>query len=187
MKIERVRIRKLPDDAVVDYGSYDEVHNENNYPRSPTYLEPSEHLNTIFESRYNGDNESTISAYTQFQIKLNGEWYYAHSHDFEDVEINSIDQLKSACERGSLDKEQCDSVIEYIRTHAFSVWGIEDVQSQRESLTEEQCIEVLESLGNNHDANVGINWEVIDSVICDTFGYDDGEEDEDSEDEDDDS
>jgi len=41
-------------------------------------------------------------------------------------------------------------------------WHIEDVQSVRDDLDEEQCIEVLDDLANNFDANNGINWNVIE-------------------------
>lgn len=44
-------------------------------------------------------------------------------------------------------------------------WDIEDVQCIDESLTEEQAIEVLLFIRENHDANVGVNWDVIESAI----------------------
>ena len=40
-------------------------------------------------------------------------------------------------------------------------WHIEDVQSMRPDLDEDQCIEVLDSMANDFDANHGINWDVI--------------------------
>jgi len=43
-------------------------------------------------------------------------------------------------------------------------WYIEDVQSIRPDLTDQQASEVLLDLKNNHDANVGINWETIEIV-----------------------
>lgn len=42
------------------------------------------------------------------------------------------------------------------------VWGIDDVKSIAEDLTDDQCREVLQMAKNNHDANVGINWEVLE-------------------------
>jgi hypothetical protein len=48
----------------------------------------------------------------------------------------------------------------------FSAWHVDDVLSERPDLTEEQCREVLRNLERNHDANIGINWEVIDTVAA---------------------
>lgn len=44
------------------------------------------------------------------------------------------------------------------------IWHIEDVQSIRPDLTNNQAGKVLEHLKENHDANLGINWEVIEIV-----------------------
>ena len=41
------------------------------------------------------------------------------------------------------------------------VWSVEDVMVECDWLTEEQAMEVLHSLKHNHDATIGINWEVI--------------------------
>ena len=45
-------------------------------------------------------------------------------------------------------------------------WHIKDVQSVRPDLTDEQASRVLKSLKKNHDANEGINWEII-KVVAD--------------------
>ena len=48
-------------------------------------------------------------------------------------------------------------------------WSSEDVLHQAEQdkveLTEEQAIEILEILEHKHDATIGINWDVISTVI----------------------
>lgn len=41
-------------------------------------------------------------------------------------------------------------------------WCTEDVLNIRPDLTNAQAREVLYELGHNHDASIGINWEVID-------------------------
>jgi hypothetical protein len=41
-------------------------------------------------------------------------------------------------------------------------WHIEDVQSVRPDLDEDQCIHVLEIMAGDFDANNGINWVVIE-------------------------
>ena len=46
-------------------------------------------------------------------------------------------------------------------------WNIKDVKSLDETLTTDQCIEVLEKAENNHDANHGISWDTLSSYIDD--------------------
>ncbi len=42
-------------------------------------------------------------------------------------------------------------------------WCVDDVLQQRPDLTEDQACEVLGRLEDTFDANIGINWDVIDS------------------------
>ncbi|MEZ4677309.1 MAG: hypothetical protein R2932_24135 [Caldilineaceae bacterium] len=51
-------------------------------------------------------------------------------------------------------RTDCDSL--------YSVWHIGDVTNVRRDLTPEQCREVLRVVEDNHDANTGIHWEVIE-------------------------
>lgn len=44
-------------------------------------------------------------------------------------------------------------------------WDIEDVLQQDNTLTIEQAREVLQMLKQQHDACIGINWDVIDCTI----------------------
>ena len=46
-------------------------------------------------------------------------------------------------------------------------WNIKDVKSLDETLTTDQCIEVLEKAENNHDANYGISWDILSWYIDD--------------------
>ena len=43
-------------------------------------------------------------------------------------------------------------------------WSVEDVQNQRPDLNHEQSVEVLVFMADRFDANIGINWDVIDSA-----------------------
>lgn len=43
-------------------------------------------------------------------------------------------------------------------------WHTDDVLSVRPDLTKEQARLVLYELDHNHDANIGISWEVIDII-----------------------
>ena len=48
-------------------------------------------------------------------------------------------------------------------------WSVEDVQQQRPDLNWEQACDVLYSLAHNFDANIGINWDVIDCTAQDLY------------------
>lgn len=50
-----------------------------------------------------------------------------------------------------------------------SWWGIEDVQSERPYLTDEQAREVLAVIERRHDASIGINWDFIQDIADDLF------------------
>lgn len=50
-----------------------------------------------------------------------------------------------------------------------SIWSIEDVKQERPDLTDEQCMEVLEQCEHKHDAEIGINWDVIRTHADDLF------------------
>lgn len=40
-------------------------------------------------------------------------------------------------------------------------WDIDDVKSVRPDLTDEECMAVLQEAKDNHDATIGINWDVL--------------------------
>jgi hypothetical protein len=50
------------------------------------------------------------------------------------------------------------------------IWCIEDVQSVRPDLSEDQCWEVLQLVERHHDANIGICWTTLEIVADMLFG-----------------
>ena len=44
-------------------------------------------------------------------------------------------------------------------------WHISDVQEDNEWVTDDQAREVLKWMNKYHDANVGINWDFISTVV----------------------
>lgn len=44
-------------------------------------------------------------------------------------------------------------------------WHIDDIRLRDKTLTEEECSEILTDIEKYHDANIGINWDIIDSYI----------------------
>ena len=51
----------------------------------------------------------------------------------------------------------------------LDAWHISDVQMEHDWLSDEQAREVLEMVKRRRDCNVGINWEVIENIVCDEF------------------
>lgn len=48
-------------------------------------------------------------------------------------------------------------------------WHIDDVREVRPDLTDTQCREVLRHCEDRHDAEIGINWQVLRTVAEDCF------------------
>jgi hypothetical protein len=40
-------------------------------------------------------------------------------------------------------------------------WSIDDVKEVRPDLTDDECLDVLTRVHDKHDANVGVNWDII--------------------------
>ena len=49
------------------------------------------------------------------------------------------------------------------------LWHIDDVREVRPDLNDTQCREVLRRCERHHDAEIGINWEVIRTVAEECF------------------
>ena len=47
-------------------------------------------------------------------------------------------------------------------------WGVDDIRSLGYTCTDEEGMEVLDAVKNNHDANRGINWDVL-KECCEEF------------------
>ncbi|NJR56748.1 MAG: hypothetical protein HC768_20710, partial [Acaryochloris sp. CRU_2_0] len=59
---------------------------------------------------------------------------------------------------------------EYWSDQIAIIWHIMDVKERSPSLTDDQAREVLARVMNTHDANHGINWEVLDASISVLYG-----------------
>lgn len=59
--------------------------------------------------------------------------------------------------------------------HISILWNVEDVQTQAAArslkLTKEECRQVLDACLNQHDANIGISWDILDHHIWHLFGH----------------
>ena len=63
------------------------------------------------------------------------------------------------------DVKTIERFIEEFPNYLYSAWHIDDVKQQDSSLTDEEAREILQSIDHNHDATIGINWDVIDAAI----------------------
>ena len=43
-------------------------------------------------------------------------------------------------------------------------WHISDVKHNHDWLTDDQCRDVLHEVARKHDADIGVNWEVLDAT-----------------------
>jgi len=48
-------------------------------------------------------------------------------------------------------------------------WHISDVKEGNQGLTDDQCREVLHEVAGNHNADIGINWNIIDATVNQLF------------------
>lgn len=64
-------------------------------------------------------------------------------------------------------------------------WCVDDVKSVAPHLSDDEAREVLETAERRHDADIGINWIVLETISDMLFGHPD-DEDEEDEDEDED-
>jgi hypothetical protein len=50
-----------------------------------------------------------------------------------------------------------------------SDWHIEDIKNQSENmglyLSDDECLQIMDIIADSFDANLGINWEIIDYAI----------------------
>ena len=51
----------------------------------------------------------------------------------------------------------------------FVSWSIEEVREIRPDLTDEQCRKVLRKVKDGHDANLGISWDILETVSYDMY------------------
>jgi len=49
------------------------------------------------------------------------------------------------------------------------LWAVSDVRHEREDLTEEQAMEVLEYVSDNHDASCGVTWDTLRTAADQLF------------------
>jgi hypothetical protein len=59
------------------------------------------------------------------------------------------------------------------------IWDVEDVQSIRPGLDDDQAMCVLGAVENKHDASIGVNWDVLEFWADELYPQDDDDDDDD--------
>lgn len=60
-----------------------------------------------------------------------------------------------------LTKQECLRLLKYINDHCIIVWSPEDFDEVAPHLTNDQRIDALKAIEDNHDANIGITWDTL--------------------------
>jgi len=55
-----------------------------------------------------------------------------------------------------------------MKTHIEIIWSVDDIRSLNYECNDEQGMNVLESMLEDHDANYGITWATLDNW-CESF------------------
>lgn len=92
-----------------------------------------------------------------------------YSHHISDM-VKAIGKAHTSVILSPSDLKKVKKAIEEYWDDKIAIsWSIEDVISRAEEyevdLTKEQARELLEQLLDNHDACIGINWDVMDFYI----------------------
>lgn len=67
--------------------------------------------------------------------------------------------------------------MENLRYEIRIIWHIDDVRrASDDRLNDDECRDVLQYLLDEHDASIGINWEVIEFAIEELFPKDENKE-----------
>ena len=84
-------------------------------------------------------------------------------------------QAQDQDEANTLAKEEFVSLVGahrgYLEGECIAMlWTVEDIHGLRPDLTDEQAMNVLITTSENHDANVGVNWDVLHHWATDLYG-----------------
>jgi hypothetical protein len=66
------------------------------------------------------------------------------------------------------ERRSIDEQLEAIGQIAI-IWSVEDVQQERPDLSDEQAMQVLKVVKEEHDANMSVGWQTIDLFASDLF------------------
>ena len=96
---------------------------------------------------------------------------YTEENSFP-YEYFTLDQIVFPIpEKGKPTPKQIAEAKELLKNagYIFTLWSVNDILSRAEELgielSEKEAIEIGEALDLNHDANIGINWDSIDTEI----------------------
>ena len=94
------------------------------------------------------------------------------SSAYEEIQAMLVETIKNGIEAfcSGAGNDELDDPCQQARSNYIQItWHREDIQGRRPDLTEDQCRAVLSKLKRQHDATIGINWDVIDIVAESEF------------------
>lgn len=97
--------------------------------------------------------------------------FTAEQVSFLEKRLHELRSLLEGEDRAQLYRDITLYVHDLLARHQqiAAIWSIEDVQSLRPDLTQDQAWEVLEYVGRKHDAEYGVSWMTLQIVADDMF------------------
>lgn len=80
------------------------------------------------------------------------------------MNCHQIEKIVTALDRAGLltDKQKAGDVLHEAFQHEIHiVWSVGDVQTVASNLTDDEAREILREVERHHDAEIGVNWDVL--------------------------
>jgi len=80
------------------------------------------------------------------------------------MNVHQVEKIVTALDRAGLltDKQKAGDVLhEAFQNEIHIVWSVGDVQTVAPKLTDEEAREILREVERHHDAEIGVNWDVL--------------------------
>jgi hypothetical protein len=103
----------------------------------------------------------------------------AHDEGYDPSEFRIVN-VADADDGDPLTLAQIEAIL-IRRGYIVTLWSIEDVQTVRPDLTDAQCRKVLERCQRYHDAEIGLNFPLIEMHADDLFPKPDGDDEDEEE------
>lgn len=98
-------------------------------------------------------------------------------HHLSDMADALVAEIPSRLSKGELRRRIMAVLAGYWCDKMAIVWTVNDVIENRSQLTEEEGMDILEKVLDDHDCTCGVTWDTINSAAITLFG-DRGREDE---------
>lgn len=99
---------------------------------------------------------------------------------------NQVEKIVASLDKAGLltDKQKARDVLkEAFQDEIHIVWSVGDVQTIAPSLSDDEARDVLEEVDRRHDAEIGVNWDILREFAGSSDDNEEEEDDEEDEDE----